>query len=111
LESSPIKKTINEEKEWFKNHFGEHIEVLKKINDQIIILKTDGQITSETSVELKIGDKLTGIPYRHSRKIYKLKEIKRDGVIMEYESHFDHSSFGRHLKTVDTGEIFIKYIE
>ena len=44
-------------------------------------------------------------PDHHGRKIFTVKRITADGILLEYFTTFDHRSFGENLITQDRGEI------
>ncbi len=45
----------------------------------------------------------------HGLLTFVVEEIKQTGVVLRYESTFDHRSFGKDLVTRDEGEIEVPY--
>lgn len=58
---------------------------------------------------LRVGDGFQGPPDHHAASRYTILGIETDGVQIEYESTFNHHSFGRNLVTVDTGRITLPF--
>ena len=50
-------------------------------------------------------------PDDHGTSSYTIARIEADGVVIDYESTFDHTSFGRRLITRDTGSIKLTWFD
>lgn len=44
-------------------------------------------------------------PDHHESRIFTVKRVDPDKVVLQYETEFDHRSFGKNLITTDSGEI------
>lgn len=59
--------------------------------------------------DLKVGESFKHRPDHHLTSCYTLKAIEPTGIIIEYETRFDHRSFGKNLINVDRGELRIHW--
>jgi len=105
--------TIDEQKQQFLERFQSSILHLWPEGDGVRIL-TNGEFLGENEYEhiteswindfhCDIGGMFIQKPDRHVSVKFTLKEIRDDGVILSYESSFDHRSFGKDLITKDKG--------
>jgi hypothetical protein len=58
---------------------------------------------------LSIGESFKGRPDHHSGSTYTLKGIESAGVVIAYESRFDHRSFGKNRISVNRGELRLQW--
>ena len=84
-----------------------HLVSVAKNSDKVHLV-TDGKIWAR-EIDLTIGQKLNSSPDHHGSFFYAVKDIAKSGVLVEYETQFDHRSFGKDLITIDKGEFEIGY--
>ena len=58
---------------------------------------------------LGVGESFRGRPDHHSSGRYTLKAIEPTGVVLAYDTRFDHRSFGKNLINVNRGELRIPW--
>ena len=103
------KGTKNQQAQVWQDQFNKHVTGISLQASQVW-MASDGYFRIQTSFGeasakflLKPGDVFYGPPDHHATVNFRLKEIEPDGAIIEYESKFDHRSFGKNLITVVKG--------
>ncbi len=112
LSCSEIETTHNKDKEVVKNYFMDHLKTLRNIDNSKVKIKTDGLILNSNNLSefiLKHGAKFKNLPDKHSLMTFSLKEINDNGVVISYKSEVNHRSFAKNLKTIDLGDVFVRY--
>jgi hypothetical protein len=59
---------------------------------------------------VRAGYRFDSPPDEHAHVTYTIARIDTDGVLVEYESTFDHRSFGKNLITQDNGSFKLDWI-
>lgn len=99
-------KTHDEQLAWVANYLKQHMTCT--VNGEKVSVVSDGQITSGNGLKefvLSVGDKFHNPPDEHAVISYTLKSILPNAIDVEYESNFDHRSFGKDLITIDSGVV------
>lgn len=108
--------TYNEEKDWYQEFFAKHLVSAEPVDEKVKIV-SDGNFglrdnesgSLVTTFTLANGEEFYGPLDHHASTTFIIKEIEPDGVTIQYESSFDHRSFGKDLITKDIGRVRIKY--
>jgi len=58
---------------------------------------------------LRVGESFRARPDHHSSGQYTLKAIEPTGIVLSYDTRFDHRSFGKNLINVNRGELRIPW--
>ncbi len=58
---------------------------------------------------LRVGESFRARPDHHSSGQYTLKAIEPPGIVLVYDTRFDHRSFGKNLINVNRGELRIPW--
>jgi len=112
LPFSDRRTTFGKERDWQQRFFAEHLTGIERVGDSGARVLTDGWIVSmdgRKDFVIYRGQKFRRSPDHHAWAFYTLKEARQAGVVLAYESGFDHHSFGKDLVTVDRGKIEIPY--
>ena len=108
-------ETKNEQAKWFENRFTRDLVSLThdgktanfKFKNPGFSLVVDGKYKSEFTLEE--GKPFDSGPDEHSFTKYLLKEVGPNAVTIQYESSFDHRSFGPDKITIDKGTFSLPY--
>lgn len=65
----------------------------------------------QSEFALGVGEKFQTQPDHHSSSSFEVRGISVKGIVVKYQTKFDHQSFGKDLITIDEGEIEISYKE
>lgn len=108
--------TYNEEKDWYQDFFARHLvsagpldNKVKIVSDGRFGLRDNESSSFITTFTIANGEKFYCSLDHHAVTTFVVKEIGPDSVTIQYESSFDHRSFGRDLITKDIGTVKIKY--
>lgn len=110
--ATETKKTQNEQLTWVTDFLKKHITcsiVYSKVS-----ITSDGRIIGSDgnkNFTVSEGDKFSNQPDHHSSLFYTLKKISNNKINIEYESSFDHRSFGKDLITSDSGVVELSCTE
>jgi hypothetical protein len=99
-----VERTFGREARWWAERCREHIRELAPEGQRVRITQ-DGWFGAELTPVLSIGDVLATQPDEHATSWCRLAAIDHDGIILEYESTFNHQSFGKNLITIDSGQV------
>ncbi len=103
LASAPqTTKTTNAHSEWHLTHLNNRFASVIKAQKGIVVVE-DWPDNPKKSV-FSIGYSFTEADH-HGQKKYTILKTEDDGVIIEYFSRFDHSSFGKNLIEEDSGTV------
>jgi hypothetical protein len=110
----PIINTTGKEQQWFQDRFAEHLLGLSRQDGKARFV-TDGFFISEdpdgprNEFVLGPGNAFGRPPDHHGSGRLWVRRIDENGVTIEYESWFDHRSFGPYKITVDRGTVHIPW--
>ncbi|HEX9780996.1 MAG TPA: hypothetical protein VGB20_07270 [bacterium] len=106
------------EQEWIERFLDSHCRVVERAGNGARIV-TDGMagVWEEreglqdwrTEFVLQVGDAFMSQPDHHAGQRFVLTEIRRDGIVVAYESWFDHRAFGGPGVTIDRGTARVGY--
>lgn len=105
--ATETKNAVGEKKEEMVSFLRSHLISVAKHSGKVHFV-TDGKIWQK-EIDLSKGEKLVSPPDHHASFFYEVKEIKKNSVVLKYETRFDHRSFGKDLITHDEGEFEITY--
>lgn len=94
--------TTNHDRDWHIRFLRTRLQSLQPKDGQVQITGLVFQSPVAQSHTVPAGYKLA-FPDDHGHWIYTIARIESDGVVIEYESSFDHRSFGKNLITRDKG--------
>ena len=63
----------------------------------------------QSDFSLGTGEKFRARPDHHASSSYEVRDINKNGVVLKYQTRFDHRSFGKNLISSDEGEVVIPY--
>jgi hypothetical protein len=109
FQNPTIINTTDKQRDWHMNYLQARISSLQPASGGVQI---NGRVFQSTDAETRvvpIGHKLT-FPDDHGRKVYTITDIHSDGIVIEYESTFDHRSFGKDLVERDTGTFELSWL-
>ena len=108
-------KTTNNDKSRIEEYLGAHL-VRVVPEGQRVKFETDGEIgigardqSWSSNFSLSLGEAFKSQPDHHSSSTFQVKEIGATGIVLRYQTTFDHSSFGKNLLTKDEGDVEIVY--
>jgi hypothetical protein len=105
VHSSPnVQQTYGLHAEWWEKRCREHIREVTP-EGRFVRMVQDGWFGPNRSRTLRIGDTIHTQPDEHAESSCMLVAIDPDGIGLEYESAFDHLSFGENLITIDSGRV------
>ena len=112
--SPKLEKTQDKQIAVWQEQFDQHlIEIWPKAGK--VFVAADGYFrinsagdTSATFI-LSPGDVFYAQSERHGTATFRLKTIEPDDAVIEYESRFDHRSFGKNLIVVDRGTFKVNW--
>jgi hypothetical protein len=110
-----LETTSGRNHQQISSHLNEVLREVSLRQDGKVHLRTRGGEALGTSPsdavrewDLAMGDSFIE-PDHHGTNTYTLKQITASGVVLGYESTFDHRSFGKDLISRDTGQIAIPF--
>ena len=103
--SPKIETTTNVNSKWNTDYYDNHYATIKKTPEGLIFISSNDERDTTT---LKIGASLEYPDHHSSRKITLVKTDDK-GAYFNYESSFDHRSFGKELIEKDSGEFFVPW--
>lgn len=98
----PIEATTNKDRDWHIKYLKTRVSSLQPRDGQVEIT---GQVFDSPDVQTRtvpVGHKIE-FPDDHGHWTYTIAKVQNDGVVIEYESSFDHRSFGKNLISRDSG--------
>ncbi len=109
-------RTSNEEKEWTADFLKKHISCILSDQGDSVSIKSDGNVVKDNNSDdygaqtfsVSVGDRFYRSTEDHSTTAYTLKTISDKVIEVEYESRFNHRSFGDDLITIDTGLVVLE---
>ena len=109
--SPTVVQGSGKEQQWFKDRFEEHLIQLVRVNGQTRFVTDGFFIADRTGTDhphdftLGVGGAFCRPPDHHAAVRLWVRQIDDDGVVVEYESRFNHISFGKNLITIDRGTV------
>jgi hypothetical protein len=102
-------KTTNKDPAWHQQFLKARITELQREGDSVRLTgKVFDTIEPQTKV-LPVGHTFA-FPDEHGPKSYTIASISNKGVVFQYESSFDHRSFGKNLIETDEGSFLLEWI-
>jgi len=112
LPFSDRRTTFGKQRDWQRRFFVEHVMKLEQVGEDAARIVTDGWIVSMDGggdFVIRCGQKFRRSPDHHAWTCYTVKKVGQAGIVVAYESGFDHHSWGKNLVTVDKSKIEIPY--
>ncbi|MDO8489554.1 MAG: hypothetical protein Q7S42_05555 [Candidatus Omnitrophota bacterium] len=108
--------TYDQEKDWYQDFFAKHLleseridAKVKMVSDGFFGIRDDESGSIASTFILPVEGTFSGPLDHHAHSKFTIKNIEPDGVTIQYESRFDHRSFGNDLISTDIGTVKIKY--